>query len=189
MSACFLINHLQKISTAKTAVLYYYGDYRKEQEQMGYNGYGTFLKQLLQYQSSIPDYFMTLFRQHTKNDTHFTDAERFEMFESLTSAFDSIYLVVDALDEVPKELRRKVLPRFGKSPTLHNRINVLFTSRDIPQILDEIDWDDKLEIRADEEDIRKYVAGRIDDLPSFVSRRVDIQKSISDAVVTSAEGM
>ena len=47
----------------------------------------------------------------------------------------------------------------------------------------------QLEIRAQREDIERYITGNIAQLPSFVYADVQLQEDIKHQIVTKADGM
>jgi hypothetical protein len=46
-----------------------------------------------------------------------------------------------------------------------------------------------LEIRASEEDVRRYLDGHMSQLPAFVVQRSDLQEEIKTGIVTAVRGM
>jgi len=69
-------------------------------------------------------------------------------------------------------------------------INLFVTSRFIPEIEKEFNGrSTKLEIRATDEDLLKYLDQHILKLPSFVSRNADLQKEIKTAILKAVDGM
>lgn len=47
----------------------------------------------------------------------------------------------------------------------------------------------KLEILASDEDLQKYINGRISELPDFVKSDIDFQNKVKAAIIKAVEGM
>ena len=80
----------------------------------------------------------------------------------------------------------RALPNHNSVPL---QANLYSTSRDIPEITKKFTGCVSLEIRASEQDVRRYVEGRISDLPSFVGYRLDLQEEIKIKIVNAVDGM
>ena len=63
------------------------------------------------------------------------------------------------------------------------------TSRHIPDIMQEFQHSLQLEIRASEEDVRRYLDGQMFRLASCVKRNNDLQEAIKDSIVRAVDGM
>ena len=74
---------------------------------------------------------------------------------------------------------------------LRDRCNInLFTkSRFLPDIMARFDSASTLEIRAAPEDVNKYLAGQMHQLPLCVGRDAGIQEEIKRAIVEAVDGM
>ena len=68
-------------------------------------------------------------------------------------------------------------------------VNFLATSRFIPKITERFKEMPTLEIRADKEDVARYLRENLSILPSVVSRRQDLQEEISNPITSSVDGM
>jgi hypothetical protein len=63
------------------------------------------------------------------------------------------------------------------------------TSRFIQEVKEKFEESIPLEIRASEQDVRRYVNGHISHLPSFVGRSLDLQEEIKTKSVKAVDGM
>lgn len=188
--ASLVIDHLQTMfKDVNIPVLYVFADYRRKHEQTRLSGHSSLLNQLVRHHAFIPTDILALYQKHVKNGTRMADEEIFRSFMSATKPFKAVYIVMDGIDELPLEQRRSYLPKLAASGDMRRRLNVMFTSRDIPRLFVDLKPDIHLEIRASEDDIRRYVSGHMGDLSGFVSKRVDLQDAISNAIVSSADGM
>ena len=71
------------------------------------------------------------------------------------------------------------------------KINVLATSRFIPEIVDHFRSIDSvsLEVSASREDVERYIDGNMTRLPSFVQRNLRLQIDIKTSISVSVDGM
>ncbi len=63
------------------------------------------------------------------------------------------------------------------------------TSRFIPEIVKNFEGSISLEIRASDEDVRRYLEGHMSRLPSFVLRGLDLQEEIKTEIIKAVDGM
>jgi hypothetical protein len=100
------------------------------------------------------------------------------------------FIIIDALDEcqVVNGGRRKFLLEIFNIQD-KTGASLFATSRFIPEIVKEFKVAVPLEIRASNEDIRRYVDGHISELPPFVSRNVNLQGEIKTEIIKAVDGM
>jgi hypothetical protein len=67
--------------------------------------------------------------------------------------------------------------------------NILATSRYIPEIKEKFRKAVSLKIRASEPDVRRYLAGRMSQLPVFVQNKPELQEEIKTRILESVQGM
>ena len=67
--------------------------------------------------------------------------------------------------------------------------NIFATSRFIPEITEKFEGSISLEIRASDEDVRRYLDGHMSQLPAFVKRSPDLQEEIKTEIIKAVEGM
>ena len=67
--------------------------------------------------------------------------------------------------------------------------NLFATSRPISSIEKRFEGNSKLEIRASEEDVRRYLDGHIFRLPAFVARNLELQEEIKTDIAKAVDGM
>ena len=112
-----------------------------------------------------------------------------QVFEDSTKDLDTVYIVVDALDECSDDTRQILLNYFRVLPV---NIRLLVTTRHIDEITREFIDSPKVEIRADPCDLKKYVASRIAGnrrLEGCVRDASSLKAHIYDKVITKADGM
>ena len=125
-----------------------------------------------------------------KNETRPTLDVVFKMLQSDMNRYRQIFLVVDALDECSTEnqVRQDLLSRIYALQTSH-RVNLMITSRHIPDITLEFQNSLLLEIRASEEEVRIFLDGRMYRLASCVRRDKDLQEALEGSIMKAVDGM
>jgi len=69
------------------------------------------------------------------------------------------------------------------------KANIFVTSRFIPEIVDQFKADVTLEIRANSEDVERYLEGHMGQLPHFVQRNPRLQEEIKTGISSAVDGM
>ena len=191
MLASIAIEHLQNALGHKNIpVVYIYCEYKRQQEQTLVNLMASILRQLLQYRTLVPDTVMHFYHQHVNFGTRPTSEELGETVKSLLAQFPQAYVVVDALDELPVSGQVcQILLTELRSLQKVQSLNILMTSRPIPQIDHQLKDSLFLEIRASSEDIKKYVYGRMSDLAISVQNDPSLQEAIANSIEDIVDGM
>ena len=171
-------------------IAYLYCNFRRRDEQKADDLLASLLKQLSQGQSSLPDNVRALYGQHEKKRTRPLIDEISRAIQSVAAMYSRVSIIVDALDEcqVSDGCRSKLLSEIFDFQAKCGA-NVLATSRFIPEIAEKFKGSTSLEIRASDGDVRKYLEGHMSQLPSFVSRNIDLQEEIVSGIVQAVDGM
>ena len=106
------------------------------------------------------------------------------------ASFSQVYIVVDALDEL-QQGTQAVQAFLSKLSELkaQKSVNLMLTSRVIPRVMDFIQSDVRLEVRAKKEDVMRYIDAHMKGLPKFVSKNANLQQSIKESIVDAVDGM
>jgi hypothetical protein len=131
-----------------------------------------------------------LYHHHREKCTTPSLSEVYDMLRSAIGGYSKVYLIVDAVDEYPGPQRRTLLQRLAEmAPT----VNLMITSRPHistgPSSLQNIET---LEIRATEEDVRRYVDAQIEfwpDLSKHVHSRPELREEIHSKISDTIDGM
>jgi hypothetical protein len=104
--------------------------------------------------------------------------------------YSAVYVVVDSLDECPdrKGTRSRILRKIRdlqKETDLH----LMVTSRFIPEIVEEFKHAPRLEVRATAADVRRFVAGKMYELPKCIQRDKKLQELVQDTITQAMDGM
>lgn len=123
------------------------------------------------------------------------------LLRSSMDEFRRIFIVLDALDEHLPSEEDKYRPHIPVLYELHNiqgrvpgRCTMLITSRVIDSIQKQMDGSTRLEIKANDEDIRSFVNSRIYDDKTFafaeqIRARSSLAHEIVERLVEKAQGM
>ncbi|KAJ7132644.1 ankyrin repeat-containing domain protein [Mycena filopes] len=133
-----------------------------------------------------------LYQRHGEKGTRASIEEVHEvLWEAINAEYYSkVYIVVDAVDEYPEHDRRILLRHL--STVVGPRVSVMITSR--PHVSPDLSLPNltTLEIRADEDDIRKYVDAHIEmsvRLSKHIHTRPDLRDEIHTQIAATVDGM
>jgi hypothetical protein len=104
--------------------------------------------------------------------------------------YSAVYVVVDSLDECSDRegTRSRILNKIRdlqKETDLH----LMVTSRFIPEIVEEFKHTPWLEVRATAADVRRFVVGKIYELPKCIQRDKELQELVQDKIAQAVDGM
>ncbi|KAK3307756.1 uncharacterized protein B0T15DRAFT_409748, partial [Chaetomium strumarium] len=193
MLTAVLVEHLCKQFQNKggIGIAYFYCDYGLDSGQEPPDILASILKQLIQKRRALSDSVRRLYGEHKWDRTRPSSREVSDTLSSVAKEFSSIFILVDGLDEY--ELRSKswtsTLAEIKKLRPTESPVRILATSSDIPAVSGEFKGYDSIMIRANPEDLHRYVQGRIFDLRPFVWRDADLQETIKTETVKIAGGI
>jgi NACHT domain len=172
-----------------TGIAYLYCNFRRRDEQRAEDLLANLLKQLAQGLSSLPNSVTDLYDRHKVKGTR-PCGEFSGALQSVAAMYSRVFVVVDALDEcqVSDGCRSRLLSEIFSLQSKCG-INVFATSRFIPEVTEKFNGSTSLEIRASEEDVRKYLNGHIVQLPGFVRRNPELQDEITTEIIRLVDGM
>lgn len=169
-------------------IAYIYFNFRRRDEQKAVDLLASLLKQLSQQRASLPDNVKALHDQHERTRPSFEEISK--TLQSVAAIYSRVFIVVDALDECQAfdGCRTRFLTELFKVQT-SSGANLLITSRFIPEIVERFNGELSLEIRANEDDIRRYLNSHMSHLPAFVQRTSDLEEEIKSRIVKAVDGM
>jgi hypothetical protein len=171
-------------------IAYIYCNFRWQGEQKVEDLLASLLKELTQYQPSLLDIMKDLYDRHKDKRTRPSFDELSRALQSVASMYSRAFIVVDALDEcqVSGGCRSRLLSEVFNLQTKAGA-NVFATSRFIPEITEKFKGSTILKIRARDEDVRSYLDGHMETLPSFAREDPNLQGEIKTKIVGAVEGM
>jgi hypothetical protein len=169
-----------------SAIAFLYCNFRRHHEQRADDLLASLLKQLSERKTQLPESVKALYYAPKERRTKPSYDEVLRMLTSTCAQFQRVFIVVDALDECPSTavlLRELFLLQFKCD------INILATSRPIPEIKEKFKSCPHLEISASDQDVRRYLEGHIGNLQSFVQQNQELQKDITTGIAKAVDGM
>ena len=173
-----------------TGIAYIYCNYRRQGDQTPHRLLASLLRQLSQKCQPMPDCVKSLHQRHKPRSTEATYEELENALHSISRLHSRVFIVIDALDEclMADGGRDKFLREMMKLQA-ECGIHLFATSRPIPEIMERFHGTTELEIRANENDVRKYLHGNMSRLPKFVQQRPDLKEKVKTDIVKAVDGM
>ncbi|KAG4439905.1 hypothetical protein IFR05_004629 [Cadophora sp. M221] len=171
-------------------IAYIYCNFRRQNEQNIDGLLRSLLKQLVEGQPSLPGSVRDLYDLHQKKRTQPSLDEISRSLRAVVGLYSRAFIIIDALDECQTAdgCRENLLSRLfdlqGKC-----KMNLFATSRPISSIEKAFEGKPVLEIRASENDVRRYLHGHMFRLPSFVKRNLGLQEEIETEMIKVVDGM
>lgn len=174
----------------KTGVVFLYCSYRRHAEQKAANLLSALLKQLVQEQPLIPKPVRQLYDDHAKRGTLPLSDEISTLLLDIIKNFSKVFIVIDALDECRDDdgTRGKLLSEI-RNLQAQSDINLMATSRLIPEIKQKFERDICLEVRAIDEDVKQYLDSQMSHLRSFVRENPTLLRLIKTSITKAVDGM
>lgn len=194
LSRSLIINHLeQQSSDARSFCSYVYCDYNQRSSQSNVNLLSSLLQQVLQNSPSevLPSEVATLYSQHQKYNTRPTLVQITDILGKLIAKFESFHVVVDALDECA-ESEEDALRFISALTSLGPSIKLLCTSRSSSTFDAFFKEASRIEISAQQEDIRNFLGACIQDqsrLSKHVKSDPTLKDEIIEAIIQESQGM
>jgi NACHT domain len=186
-----IVDYLQRsFEQEKVAIAYIYCSYKEQEDQTDANLVASLLQQLAQRNSSISNEISSLYHHHVKERTRPALGEWSQLLQSEVHHLSKVFVIVDALDECSESngTRDSFLTEIRKLPNMH----LLVTSRHILTIEREFEKAASVEIRASDEDVKRYLQDRIKKerrLVGHIKADPALGETIISTIVQKAKGM
>ena len=171
-------------------IAYLYCNFRQQQDQKPGDLLAGLLGQLVQGRPSIPNNVKGLYERHKVRRAPASFDQISQVLQSIVASYSRTYIIIDALDEcgISDGDCRKFLSEIFNIQA-KTGASLFATSRFIPDIAENFKGSPSLEIRANDEDVRRYLDGHMSQLRSFVSRKPELQEEIKNEIVKAVDGM
>lgn len=149
------------------------------------------MKQLVQDQQLISPNIRSLYDTHVNRLTSPTPTELLGALESEIRAFSNVFVVVDALDECSEDDNKRA-NLLAALLSLPKTVKLLVTSRPLPTIETDLEGIARLDIYANDKDVRMYIEGRIPHekrLARHIRKDPNLGEILVETIVKSAKGM
>jgi hypothetical protein len=195
VTASIVVDYLKgrfDVLDRRARVIFLYCSHTSLQEQTPVNMLASILKQLVQAESTIPDTLGILYDIHLDLGTRPTLDDIFEILTSKLFSQRRIFLIVDALDEYMES------DRSIEEGTLISKLLILSheaayslitTSRFIPPIMKLFKDHPRIEIRANDADLEKFLRQRMGGLAACVRKSPSLQSTIRSVIINAIDGM
>jgi hypothetical protein len=188
MMAAIAIDYLCKMKQRDNiGVAYLFCSYKTQNDQTALSLFAALLRQLVQGLLNIPDPVIRMYDDHLKQKSRPLLDEIFQVLQSICSNYTRVYIVIDALDECANNdnTRNQLIDKLRE---LQAKIEVrlLFTSRPNIKIEEKFQSDPILEVRAGEEDVRRFLEGQMSRLPAHTEQ---LKRTIRDKIAEAVDGM
>ncbi|KAJ7776557.1 hypothetical protein DFH07DRAFT_731790, partial [Mycena maculata] len=179
--ASIVVDDLRRNSANGVGVLYL--DHKATAEAHSPRNLLSTIWRQLALEEFVPSDFHALYKIHHRLGTRLSVEETYSILRFAISRFSDVFIVVDALDDYPEGDRNALLRNLWE---LGAPVRLLLTSR--PHIhIDHIISNIKtVDVRATEEDIRKYVMGQIAKSPRLlrhINKSSTLWQSLEEKIV------
>ncbi|KAF1997424.1 hypothetical protein P154DRAFT_470891 [Amniculicola lignicola CBS 123094] len=191
MLAAIAIEHLGlKTDLEKAGVAYVFCNYKDQTGDGRMDPLAAMLKQLVQNKPSSAAPLLELHSLHHKHNTRPSEEDITKTLQQVLKAYTSAYVVLDALDEYPAKDRKRdrLLARIFELQRCSD-LQLVITSRPIPEVIDSFGGTPKVEVRASHADIRLFAAERTGNLPKSAKRDAKFVDWVLNTVVGAVDGM
>lgn len=169
-------------------IAFLYCSYKRQGEQKLKVLLASLLQQLVRGLPSLPDEVDQLQKKHLAEETQPSINEIKTLLCSVTKSFPKISIVIDALDECVETERKQLLNELFRLQA-QTHLNIFATSRDLPEIKSQFSGCPSLEIRAAEDDMRRYLENHIHELKRCVVKSSVLQEEIISQILEVVDGM
>ncbi|KAL7910347.1 hypothetical protein GGI35DRAFT_362990 [Trichoderma velutinum] len=176
-------------------IAYIYCNFRRPHEQTLYELLISLLKQLAYGQSRLPQNAKAIFDAY-KDKTHrpsLKDTKK--LLKYMVNSYARVFILIDALDECQGSdgCRASLLADIFLLRD-ESKANVFATSRLIPEIMEKFDTCKRMDVRASEDDVRRYVHGQLvgsnmEHLPSLIKHKPELKDEIIRGISDAVDGM
>jgi Cdc6-like AAA superfamily ATPase len=190
MISAIVIDHLRRSTqTEDVGVAFLYCNYKAQADQNVLNLLSALLRQLVQSRPDIAAPVTEIY--NTKRRSKPSIDEIFRALQSVCSNYTTVYVVVDALDEctVEEGSRGLLIDKLCDLQSKAEDVQLLFTSRFIPDIARKFESSLTIEVRASEIDVKRYVEGQMPRLPNCIQRDKELKDAIKNKIAEVVDGM
>jgi hypothetical protein len=148
------------------------------------------LKQLVQECPLYGEPVATLHKQHADRRTRPPLDEIRAALNSVVNSYSKAYIIIDALDECTDSdgTRSELLTILRNLQTATNT-SLMATSRFVTRIEQSFQGSPMLEIRASDADVKRFVAGKMHQLPKCVQRDHELHIETQEGIIRAVGGM
>jgi len=191
MMAAIAIDHLCGMAEGiGIGIAYLFCSYKAQTDQSAPSLLAALVKQLVQSRPEITAPVTHVYDQHSKRGSRPSLDEMFSVLQSVCSNYTAVHIVVDVLDECADRdgARGRLIDKLRNLQATTD-VRLLFTSCFVPEITQKFQSNPILEVRASEEDVRRFVAGQMSRLPNCIQRNDELTRAVQNKIVEAVDGM
>ena len=187
--ASIVVEHLEVEFNANkdVRVCYIYCSYKEHERHTTAGLIGNLLLQLIQRQNRVPKDIVALYDEQKLTRAKPQLGELSRLLRGEIQQLHKVFFVIDALDECLETNRYTFLEELVKSGA-----QLMVTSRHLSSIEHDFQFSTRLELRASDEDVRKYVEARMISerrMARHVRGDPTLSTKIVETLVEGAKGM
>ncbi|KAF1991001.1 purine and uridine phosphorylase [Aulographum hederae CBS 113979] len=186
--AAVAIDDLYRTHGDDTGIAFLFCNYKAQLDQSTPKLQAALLKQLVQGRPDLAALVERMYTKHLKRQSRPSIDELIQGLRSTCSSYTTVYIIIDALDECLKEDREYLIDVLRDLQASRN-VRLMYTSRFIPNITHTFQSVLQIEVRASEEDIRRFVAGQIPRLPKCIKGDKELRHTVQTQIVEAVNGM
>ena len=188
-----IIDKLEKeVRSSSIALAFMFCNYNEiHGSQTLENLLGSLIREIVQSSKSIPADVLLFYGncRATESGPGPSIEQCSEILGSIASKLRNVYIVIDALDEYEEPARITLIEELFKLP---ENVRILCTSRHPGDIEELFQGACRLEIRASDSDVSKYIQAKISEertLKKFCKEDTSLEHAIIESIVKKADGM
>lgn len=191
MISAIAVDHICKAFEGdNVGVAYIYNNYNRQEQQTATKMVAAILKQLAQGRPLYGEAVTALHKQYANVGTRPSHEEICTSLESVLCGYSKVYVIIDALDEyTDSDSMRSELITILHSVQTSTNTSLMVTSRFNSGTEKLFQGALRLEIQANETDVKEYVIGRLDRFPKCVRNDKELQAEIQDGIVLAVDRM
>lgn len=182
--------HAKFRNDSSVGIAYLYCTFKQQQEQGPVHLMTNVLKQLAMGQPTLPQALKDLYYRHKDRQSRPLLSEISSTLHDVAATYSKTFIIIDALDEcqiVQNDLNVFIREIFDFQAV--SKANIFATSRFIQHIESKFQKATRLEIRADETDVERYLQGKLQDCQSLSSQKASLRERIKHAIAKAVDGM
>ncbi|KAL2784708.1 hypothetical protein BJX66DRAFT_343796 [Aspergillus keveii] len=180
----------RRIATAPhSGLAYMYCDYRDPEHRKAENIIGVIIKQLLERLAEIPESIMQIYKRCKQDSQAMTLQDARTICSAAFGQFSTVYICLDALDELAQEPLRDLMRCLQEVPPLSLYVTSRTHAQDV--VGEYLGRKQTILVEAQEEDIRRFIIREIGGPNDVAPNAMDekLKADIVASVVSSARGM
>lgn len=166
-----------------------YVNYKDSEKQAVPTLLMSLVSQLASLESLLPEDIIACYEAHGSGTSQLSIGESTHLLRGLFDRCAKVFLVIDAFDEMSEECRGSLTRELQH---WQPQINLLITSRDLPNIESQLADAIKLKIQINSDDILQYVRKRLaesDRIQAYARKDPSLCDHISTTIASRSNGM